>query len=328
MGNYLNGRSIWPWLDPISDYEDVPPAGGVWPKISIVTPNYNYGHLIEGTIRSVLVQDYPNLEYIIIDDGSGDDSVQIIEKYESKLGYFEHQKNQGQYPTINKGFSKATGEICGWINSDDVYLPWTFRVVGRIFAEFPEVDWIVGQPSGIQDGVVHSIYATRPYPRAMIRAGLFNDNAGDGVRGGCIQQESCFWRRGLWEKAGGLRVDLQYAADFELWTRFAQHAELYSVSTLLGGFTDRGKANRSIANRDKYQNEVRQVVAELRAAANSREAIVAKKLAILTALQRKSRFVDIASVVKRFIWLGELEGPLLRWDFKESRYRRARACFV
>lgn len=327
MGNFLNGRSIWPWLEPISDFKDAPPAGGVWPKISIVTPNYNYGHLLEGTIRSVLMQGYPNLEYIIIDDGSVDDSLEVIKKYESKLGYFEHQENQGQYPSINKGFTKATGEICGWINSDDVYLPWTFRVVGRIFVEFPEVDWIVGQPSGIQDGVVHSIYAARPYPRAMIRAGLFNHNVDEIGFGGCIQQESCFWRRGLWEKAGGLRVDLRYAADFDLWPRFAKYAELHSVSTLIGGFTDRGKENRSIANRDKYMDEVKKVAAELRADANSPEARLARKLEIFTAIQRKSKLIDFASVVKRFVWLGDVEGPVLRWDFKEARYRRALVSF-
>jgi glycosyltransferase involved in cell wall biosynthesis len=325
MGNFLNGRSVWPWVEPISEFEETPPAGGVWPKISIVTPNFNYGHLIEGTIRSVLMQRYPNLEYIVIDDGSVDDSVEIIKKYESKLGYFEHQENQGQYPSVNKGFSKATGEICGWINSDDVYLPWTFRVVGRIFAEFPEVDWIVGQPSGIQDGVVHSVYSMRVFPRVMIRAGLFND--GKPGYGGCIQQESCFWRRTLWEKVGGLRAELQYAADFDLWTRFAQHADLHAVSTLLGGFSDRGNGNRSVANRDKYMNEVRKMVAELRADASSPEAKLARKLEILTAVQRRSRLLDLAAVVKRVLSLRKLQGPILRWNFKETRYRRTWVSF-
>ena len=314
MSNLLNSCSIWPWLDPIPDFLDNPPASGVWPKISIVTPNFNYGHLIEATIRSVLVQAYPNLEYIIIDDGSVDDSTTIIKKYEAKLGYFEHQKNQGQYPTINKGFSKASGEIFGWLNSDDIYLPWTLRAVAAVFNQFPAVDWIVGCPAFMQDGVIRHVDPLRPYPREMIRAGLYYNGMG-GFR--YIQQESCFWRRRLWKKAGGLRDSLGYAADFELWTRFALYADLYSVATLLGGFMDRGKANRSIANANRYEAEVKKVIADLRADPKSAEAKLARQLAVFS---RFSGTWGIRGIARRLFSVPCLKGPVLKWNYIKSCY--------
>ena len=150
-----------------------PPTRPPWPKISIVTPNFNYGELVETTIRSVLVQGYPNLEYVVIDDGSTDGSVAAIEPYRSRLAYFEHQENQGQYPAINKGFAHATGDVFGWINSDDVYLPWTLRAVGTIFARHPEVQWVTGHPCRIHEGTVHTVGRLTPYPRRTGARRLF-----------------------------------------------------------------------------------------------------------------------------------------------------------
>ncbi len=311
----MNNFSVWPWVEPAHDFAGARPPDKAWPKISIVTPNFNYGHLIEATIRSVLMQNYPNLEYIVIDDGSTDNSVELIKKYEPKLGYFERHENQGQYSTINKGFSKATGEIFGWLNSDDTYFPWTLHIVGKVFAEFPEVDWIIGNPSTIQDGVVHYLHPLKPFPRAMIRAGLFHEGEGGF---GYIQQESCFWRRTLWDKAGGLRVGLRYVADYELWTRFAKFAELYSVSTLLGGFTDRGSGNRSVANKNEYVAEVKKVIAEIRADGSSPEAKLARRLAMVLTLAKGSLYMT--SIVKRMPLLRKLQGPVLHWDFRDPIY--------
>ena len=95
----------------------------LYPKITVVTPNYNYGHYLEETIRSVLLQGYPNLEYIIIDGGSTDNSVEIIKKYESYVTYWESKPDRGQTHAINKGLERATGEIFNWINSDDILMP-------------------------------------------------------------------------------------------------------------------------------------------------------------------------------------------------------------
>ena len=309
----LRGPSVWPWLEPSDHLGSLPTPSIDWPRISIVTPNFNYGHLIEMTMRSVILQDYPNLEYIVIDDGSTDNSVELIQKYSSKLAYFEHQPNQGQYPTINKGFSKATGEICAWLNSDDIYLPWTLRMVATVFLQFPEVHWIAGRFTGIQDGVIHQIGGLRAFPRPMIRAGLFHDEGGGY---GFIQQESCFWRRGLWERAGGLKEDLRYAADFELWTRFAQYYDLHAVSTVLGGFSFRGNENRSRANWQQFMDDVDKTVREIRRDRRSTEARLARRIA----LHEFIRYRVGRRIATRLFPVDDLRGPTLTWDFSQRRY--------
>jgi glycosyltransferase involved in cell wall biosynthesis len=125
------GKSGWPWIN-IS-----PPAysflenGKQWPKISIVTPSFNQGQFLEETIRSVLLQNYPNLEYIIIDGGSSDESVDIIKKYEPWITYWVSEKDDGQAHAINKGLFRCTGEIFNWINSDDFLTEGALRVVAE-----------------------------------------------------------------------------------------------------------------------------------------------------------------------------------------------------
>jgi len=305
--------SAWPSIKP-----QVP--NGPCPRISIVTPNFNYADLIETTIQSVLTQQYPNLEYIIIDGGSTDESVRIIRKYESSLAYFDYQPNLGQYQTINEGFSKASGEILGWINSDDIYLPWTLWAVAAIFDQLPEVDWIVGRPTIIQNGVIHYVQRHRPFPRDLIRAGMFFEGAGGF---GWIQQESCFWRRQLWEKAGPLRTELRYAADFELWTRFADHADLVSVSTVLGGFSFRARQNRGMVHRNQYLDETMRVISERRKA-NSRESQVARSVARYTKIKKL-----VGSAIGKRLFVSDLfHGPIIRWNFENSKYEIRRAPFV
>jgi hypothetical protein len=324
MEHLIRGNSVWPWVQPLADLRDAtdgPASGVAWPKISIVTPNYNYADLIEATIRSIVVQRYPSLEYIVIDDGSTDRSIEVIERYRPHLAYFEHHANQGQYPTINKGFTHATGEILGWINSDDVYLPWTLRAVATIFARHPEVQWVVGHPSRIHDGTIHAMGKLTPYPRELIREGFFHGGPG-GV--GWIQQESCFWRRSLWEKAGPLRTDMRYAADYELWTRFAQHADLYATSTVLGGFSVRGQQNRSIANRDKYLVEVQAAMDRIGAAPGSTQAKIRKSL---DRLERVKRVPGLRGTVRRAMGLTEFRGPVMKWDFDAGAYHISQKSF-
>ncbi len=313
MKRPLTWSSVWPWVEPNGDYSSVYSTATEWPKISIVTPNYNYAALLEATLRSVVRQKYPNLEYIVIDDGSDDNSVEVIRKYERDLAYWEHQPNRGQYATINKGFSLATGEIFAWLNSDDIYMPWTLHAVAEIFSQYPDVDWIIGAYSNTQNGVIRYTFTSRPIPQEMIRAGCFHE----GPHGfGYIQQESCFWRKRLWEKAKPLSLDLRFAADFELWTRFAKYTKLYPVSTLLGGFCMRGDENRSRANRGRYMEEVQSTICQVRSDRSSPEYRLARRLQLYVRLRDSLG----TSAALRLIPVRHLRGPVLRWNSHMSRY--------
>ena len=112
------------------------------PSISIVTPSYNQAAFLDETIRSVLGQKYDGLEYVVIDGGSSDGSVAVLERHAPSLSYWVSEPDGGQYDAIAKGFSKTSGEVMGWLNSDDQYTPWAFSIVGEIFARFPEIEWL------------------------------------------------------------------------------------------------------------------------------------------------------------------------------------------
>ncbi|MDX9762897.1 MAG: glycosyltransferase family 2 protein [Desulfomonilia bacterium] len=208
------------------------------PKISIITPSYNQGQYIEETITSVLDQKYPNTEYIIIDGGSTDETIDIIKKYESSLSYWVSEPDDGQYDAINKGFSKSTGEIMAWINSDDKYTPWTFAIVADIFTRFPEIDWLTtSYPLCLNKaGYTVSCFYLPGFSREAFFKGVHLPCPGRYAHS-FIQQESTFWRRSLWDMAGShIDSSLSLAGDFELWTKFFKYAELYAVAAPLGCF--------------------------------------------------------------------------------------------
>lgn len=239
--------------------------GKPWPKISIVTPSYNQGQFIEETIRSVLLQNYPNLEYTIIDGGSTDSSVEIIKKYEQLLAYWVSESDKGQYDAINKGFSKSAGEIMAWINADDMYTPWAFRVVADIFSDLSEVEWISSRfPLGWNsEGMCIRCHVVEGFNAEAFYLGR-NIQGRNSFGRNWIQQESTFWKRSLWEKAGGLDHSLHLAADFDLWARFFEHAELCSVSVPLGGF--RSQPDQKTANNiDQYIKEAEGVLKKYKA---------------------------------------------------------------
>ncbi len=226
-------------------------------KISVVTPNFNGAARLARTVESVLAQDYSNYEYIVVDGGSTDQSVEILEAFRPRLTQLIIEPDRGQYDAINKGLAKATGDILCWLNSDDVYFPWTLRVVARIFRDFPDIDWITGVRCGLRDDAVQGLTNITPFPRELLAGGGFYP---EGL--GCVMQECCFWRRSLFEEVGGLDLRWSIAADFELWARFAKYADLVATTALLGGF-NYTEANRSFKGAKLYAEEVRQVRAML-----------------------------------------------------------------
>lgn len=180
------------------------------PRITVITPSFNQGSFIEETILSVLNQKYPYLEYIVIDGGSKDDSVDIIRKYKNRLAYWVSEPDNGQASAINKGLERATGDIVAFLNSDDLYLPGALQVVAYKFAENPGIEWMSGQwiyfsgtgrPLELQDLIV---------PRNVTQCLFENYQAA---------QPSHFWRRSLFEKYGVFDQKYRYCFDHEFYVR-------------------------------------------------------------------------------------------------------------
>ena len=199
-----------------------------WPRISLVTPVRNSARYLDATIRSVLSQQYPNLEYVIVDGASTDGSLDILRKYEGQLSSWVSEPDRGMYDAINKGFARSSGELMGWISATDLLHAGSLLVVGSVFRTFSQVEWITGRASGFnEDGMAVEILNLRQWARMPFLAGANR----------YIQQESTFWRRSLWERAGSHVDDSRRnCSDFELWVRFFRYAKLYPVDALIGGF--------------------------------------------------------------------------------------------
>ena len=274
-------------------------------KISIVTPSYNLGGYLEQTIDSVLSQGYPELEYIIIDGGSTDNSVEIIRKYEKHLAWWVSEPDNGMYDALSKGFSKSSGEIMGWINSDDCYYPDAFATLNKLFSDLPEIQWVTGAGSIInEDGLVVKTEPSQKWSKYLYYIGKY----------GFVQQESTFWKRGLWQQAGG-RLDtmLNLAGDMELWARFFRYQKLYSVPIPLGKFRRRREGNAAYSNKEKYKAECDQVISrELKDldANTTNDLITIKRRYKILKFLEKSRILNHKAFKKYYI------NPLL--DFPEG----------
>jgi glycosyltransferase involved in cell wall biosynthesis len=187
------------------------PDGSPWPRVSVVTPSYNQGQFIEETMRSVLLQGYPNLEYIVVDGGSMDGSVEIIRKYEPWLAYWVSEPDQGQSDAINKGWRRATGEIVAWLNSDDIYLSGTVGAASTALMQSPEVAVVYGNYQQI-DGEGELIKVGGASREFDLRRLLWTLSS-------YIPQPSAFIRRSVLEDVGLLDATLHYSMDYDLWLR-------------------------------------------------------------------------------------------------------------
>jgi glycosyltransferase involved in cell wall biosynthesis len=217
------GKIGWPWTKQSKPLPEKMPNGSEWPRLSIVTPSYNQGNFLEATIRSVLLQGYPNLEYILIDGGSTDSSVEIIRKYEKYLFYWHSQQDRGQADAINQGLEKSSGEILGWINSDDVYVRETFHKILKAFHHYPDYIVVHGNRILINDlGQVTGWFCLPPFdPKTL----MYN-----------VCSETAFWRRSAMEQTGLLNANLQFAIDLEFFGRLYKQGKFLKLNDYLGYF--------------------------------------------------------------------------------------------
>ncbi len=195
------------------------------PRISIVTPSYNQGAFIEQTIRSVIEQDYANLDYVVIDGGSTDGSVDIIRRYDAELSGWVSGPDRGQSHAINKGFAQTDGELMGWLNSDDVLEPGALTTVAEAYRAQPDAGAFVGHGAKVNRRGKVEYYKK---PGDLTFEGLCG-----WMDGNNFMQPSCFFTRRAWEAAGPLDEDIHIALDVDLWLRMAKQVTFRPVDALL-----------------------------------------------------------------------------------------------
>jgi len=196
------------------------------PLVSIVTPSFNQARYLEATIQSVLSQDYPHIEYLIVDGGSNDGTVDVIKKYESKLAWWMSEKDKGQTDAINKGFARARGEVLAWINSDDTYEPGAISAAVRYLQEHPNLGMVYGDCNFInEDGRVIGKFGSAQTSYRLLRQGYAH-----------IPQQTMFFRADLWEQVGPLDPSFYFAMDYDLWTRIAARSEIKYVPQTWANF--------------------------------------------------------------------------------------------
>jgi Glycosyl transferase family 2 len=288
-------------------------------RISIVTVVRNGAAHIEAALRSILDQNHPDLEYIVLDGGSLDGTANIVRRYETRLSYFRSGPDGGQYAALAEGFARATGDVLGWLNADDLHMPWTLATLTRLFADLPDLDWVTSRVPVVfrSDGMPILADEIPGIGPAQFRAGAAVPGAPWRQAHG-IQQESTFFRRRLWDKAGGFDPAHGLAGDFALWCRFAAHAELHYVNVPLAGFR-RHPGNRS-ADGARYEAEA---LAAYRATGWTPWSPGRASLAVPAT--RALRAVNAPLLRRAASALGLYEAaPILRYDEPAARWRVSR----
>lgn len=221
------------------------------PKISVITPSFNQGSFIKQTIHSVLGQEYPNLEYIVMDGGSTDNTLQILKKHGKTIKWFS-KKDKGQSDAINKGLKMATGDIVAWLNSDDYYLPGTLLKVARYFEAHKEAKWLSGDYEIIDEKgkPIHGFVIG--YKRFLRRFSSF----GMLSFANYIIQPSTFWKREMHDEVGYLNEGYQYCMDYDFWLRIMKKYPLHLLPDPLSAFRIHGASKGGSQYKNQFNEEL------------------------------------------------------------------------
>jgi glycosyltransferase involved in cell wall biosynthesis len=221
-------------------------------RLTIVTPSYNQASFIERTIASILDQGYPDLEYIVMDGGSTDGTVEILERYGDRLTWVSEPDN-GQSDAINKGLRKATGDVVAFLNSDDTYAPGALTKVARYFEANPEMQWVYGKCRIIDE---HDREIRRPitlYKNLLLRSYSYRKLLAENF----ISQPATFWRRGLHEEVGYLNEDEHYVMDYEFWLRLGGRHPAGVIPDYLANFRMYDASKSGSLSNPQFQDELR-----------------------------------------------------------------------
>ena len=218
------------------------------PRISIVTPSYNQAQYIGWTVRSVLMQRYPNLEYILMDGGSNDGTQDVLAPYRSQFAHYVSEKDKGQADAVARGFEKCTGEIMAYLNSDDMLAPDALQFVADYFRYHPNVDAIYSHRcTVVEDNRVASYWILPRHSNYLMS------------RWDLIPQETCFWRRSLFERGGNIDPSFRFALDYDLFLRYMRVGRFVRVNRFLGAFRYHLTAKTATLLAQVGQEEIRRV---------------------------------------------------------------------
>jgi glycosyltransferase involved in cell wall biosynthesis len=264
-------------------------------KVSIVMPSFNQSSYVEEALNSIFSQNYKNWEILFVDGGSTDNTMQIVEKYRDRLAYCVSEPDKGQSDALRKGFSRATGQILTWLNTDDLLLPDALSEVIKAFTDKPERSWVLGNVIWINNkNIILKCWRGEGYTLGWTRLGLL-------AAGG----PSAFFKRGLYERVGGINLDLHYQMDTELWWRFAIAGEsFYRLENYTWALRLHEAAKVSghmfVAKNDPRQ----QTVANLK----SQETAHIQNLTFAFCIMRNSHLTKLLSLCRRLVSRAYLGG--------------------
>jgi glycosyltransferase involved in cell wall biosynthesis len=277
------------------------------PKISIVTPSYNHARYIEWTVRSVVLQRYPNLEYVVMDGGSRDGTVGILEKYADYFTHWQSAPDGGQAEAVRNGFEHTCGDIMAYLNSDDMLAPGTLYWVADFFERNPGVDAVYSHRCTVDanNRVIWHWHLPPHVDYLMSRWDL-------------IPQETCFWRRRIYEKVGRVDSSFRFALDYDLFTRFMLHGRMFRADRFLGAFRQHADSKTSTQLGDIGASEIQRIWQQYKVRCHKWDPSVAATFwraveisSHVFAATRKERPGVLPGVGYDYdeVWAGELNDP-------------------